>query len=169
MYKRGGIGLKQEKKMAVEWYRKAAAQGCINALLCLGNMYAQGKEIEKNSLKARRYYKMVEAILIEDAERGDASAQRKLAGLYEKGKIGETDYDKAVYWYKKAAVKGDAHAMKSLGELYLCRGNNNPEMAVKWLQEAASQGNDSAMIKLGTMYKSGNEVEQNYDKAIIWY
>lgn len=52
------------------------------------------------------------------AEQGNAEAQRKLAGLYEKGQGVPQDYVQAASWYRKAAEQGDAIAQRSLGTLY---------------------------------------------------
>ena len=41
---------------------------------------------------------------IEDAKSGNPKAQYKLGLCYEKGQGFEADYEKAIYWYKKAAV-----------------------------------------------------------------
>lgn len=164
-----GEGVSRDFSKAIKWYEKAVAQKHTGALLCLGDMYKKGEGIEKNILKAQNYYKIVEELLITSANRGLVSSQKELARFYTQGRIGEVDYDKAIYWYKKAIAWGDIDAMVSLGEMYRHKANGNYEKAIKWMRKAASQGSAYAMYSLGTMYKTGNGVEQSYDKAISWY
>lgn len=164
-----GKGISQDYSKAVKWYEKASAQEHIGALLCLGDMYKKGVGVEKSNLYARKYYKKAENLLIKAAEHEWVPAQKNLASFYMRGSIGEVDYDKAIYWYKKAISHGDVNAMEALGRIYRHKSNNNPEMAVTWLQQAASQGSMSAMYNLGSMYAIGDGVEQSYDMAITWY
>ena len=48
--------------------------------------------------KARKIFKLL-------AEQGEVMAQRYLAEMYDKGKGGPKDYQKAIYWYQQADRK----------------------------------------------------------------
>jgi TPR repeat protein len=48
------------------------------------------------------------------AEQGDTAAQNMLAQKYEDGNGVNQDYEKAVEWYRKAAVQGYEDATKAL-------------------------------------------------------
>lgn len=168
MYEKGR-DVNQDYGEAIAWYEKAGAQGDTRALLRLGDLYTEGKGVERNYFSAQKNYKAVKDLVVKAADDGEVWAQNELAYLYQYGKIGETDYDKAIYWYEKAAAQGDARAMSSLCRIYQRRERNDPETALKWQQQAASLGSGSAMIGLGTMYRRGDGVEQNYDTAIFWY
>lgn len=164
-----GKDVTQDYGEAIEWYEKAGAQGSIRALLRLGDLYTEGKGVERNYFNAQKNYKAVEDLLVKAANDGKVWAQNELAYLYQCGKISETDCDKAIYWYEKAAAQGNTHAMDCLYRIYHGRERYNPEAALKWKQQAASQGSNSAMTSLGTMFLRGDGVEQNYDTAIFWY
>lgn len=162
-----GKDVKQDYGKAIAWYEKAGAQGNICALLRLGDLYSEGKGVERNRFNAQKNYKAAENLLVKAADDGEIWAQNKLAYLYQYGKISETDCDKAIYWYEKAAAQGDTFAMDCLYRIYHSREES--ETALKWMQQAASLGSHLAMMRLGTMYQRGDRVEQNYDTAIFWY
>ncbi len=164
-----GEGVNQNYNEAVKWYEKACAQGNINALLCLGDMYAKGEGVEKNYLNAKKHYNAAKELIVKAAGLGAVWAQNLLAHFYESGRIEETDYDKAIYWYEKAAAQDSVSAMQSLCRIYKSNGKNNYEMVMKWNQQAISLGSDSAMMNLANMHKRGLGVEQSYDMAIFWY
>ena len=52
------------------------------------------------------------------AEQGNASAQTILGLIYYDGKGVPQDYQKAVYWYQKAAKQGITVAQANLGTMY---------------------------------------------------
>ena len=68
--------------------------------------------------------------LIEDATRGDASAQAKLGALYSDGTGGAAkDEAKAIEWLRKAAAQDDASAQARLGAMFAegkCAPKNEP-------------------------------------------
>ena len=97
----------------------------------------------------------------------DAQAQFELGKEYYKKKY----YDKATYWYRKAADQGYARAQNNLGSMYY-EGNGvkqDYEEAVKWYRKAAEQELASAQFNLGNMYYEGKGVEQDYEEAVFWY
>lgn len=168
MYEKGR-DVNQDYGEAIAWYEKVGAQGDTRALLRLGDLYTEGKGVERNYFRAQKNYKAVKDLVVKAADDGEVWAQNKLAYLYQYGRIGETDYDKAIYWYEKAAAQGDTYAMSLLCSIYQGRERNDPKMALKWQQQAASQGDYWAMRALGIMYQRGDGVVQNYDTAIFWY
>ena len=83
----------------------------------------------------------------------------------------EKDYQRAVYWYNKAAERGNANAQYNLGYCY-----NNPvpyiehdlEKSVYWYTKAAEQGDPIAMNYLGEMYSEGEGIPKDPEKAEYW-
>jgi len=55
MYERGQ-GVTQNYQKAIEYYTKAANQGCNDALFSLGGVYYTGKGVPQNYQKAIEYY-----------------------------------------------------------------------------------------------------------------
>ena len=85
-----------------------------------------------------------------EASQGDAYAQERLGKLYEDGEGVPQDYERAVYWFLKAANQGYAEAQNSLGKRYEL-GEGVPQdfaHAVYWYRKAAEQGNAEAQFAL---------------------
>jgi TPR repeat protein len=64
-----GVGVAQDYKVAVKWYRLAAEQGYANAQGNLGAMYANGKGVPKDNVMAHMW-------LIIGASNGSPSAPK---------------------------------------------------------------------------------------------
>ena len=56
-----GIGIPQNDKEAVKWYRKAAEQGIASAQHDLGAMYAKGEGVPVNNVKAYMWWSLAKA------------------------------------------------------------------------------------------------------------
>jgi TPR repeat protein len=83
---------------------------------------------------------------LEDAEKGDASAQSYLGVTYHYGKGVPQDYKAALQWYRKSAEQGHADAKYNLGVMYN-NGQGVPQAykaAYAWWNIAAAQGNEKA-------------------------
>ena len=90
--------------------------------------------------------------------------------MYHNGDAVMQDYEKAVFWYQKAANQDIAEAKFNLGVAY---ANNygvtqNKKEAVKWYKEAAEQGHAPSQHNLGLAYYHGNGVTQDTTKAVKW-
>ncbi|CAN6852561.1 unnamed protein product, partial [Brassica oleracea] len=80
------------------------------------------------------------------------------------------DHAKAVYWFSKAAEKGEPRSMEILGEIY-ARGTGverNYTKAFECLTLAAEGGLDSAFTGLGYLYVKGYGVDKNYAKVSLF-
>lgn len=53
-----GLGIKQDYKKAVFWYKKAAAQGDTVARFNLGNCYRTGRGVMQDEKKSTRLYRL---------------------------------------------------------------------------------------------------------------
>ncbi|KAH0938450.1 hypothetical protein HID58_005911 [Brassica napus] len=104
----------------------------------------------------------------EDAQIGMPSAMYKVGLFYYFSLRGlRHDHAKAVYWFSKAAEKGELRSMKILGEIY-AQGTGverNYTKAFECLTLAAEGGLDSAFTGLGYLYLKGYGVDKNYTKA----
>jgi TPR repeat protein len=60
------------------------------------------------------------------------------------------DYEKAVFWYRKAANAADAAGMKDLGTMYENGWGvqQNKQQAIVWYRQAAKLGNEDANAPL---------------------
>jgi TPR repeat protein len=109
--------------------------------------------------------------LVAKAARGDTDAQYELGMHYCYGEGVEEDYEKAAYWWIKAAEQGHVLAQYSLNELYYygMGVEEDEEKSIYWLTKAAEQGDADAQGDLGYFYYYGfRGLEQDYKKAVYW-
>lgn len=103
------------------------------------------------------------------AEQGDSKAQNVIGTYYESGNGAPKDYDRAIYWYTKAAEQGNTNAQYHLGVLYN-KAKNNPLMAYMWFEVARICGfNITAIHKDYIMRLTDNlstrQMQEAQDKA----
>ena len=100
---------------AVDYYRKAAAQGDSEGLFGLGSMYAAGEGVKRDPAEARKWFTRA-------AEKGHANAINVLAEAYIKGGLGIDDAQRnsseALRWVRSAADSGYVSAMENLAVAY---------------------------------------------------
>ena len=123
------------------------------SILCNINLFAQSD-----------YFKMV----LRNAEKGYAASQEELANCYYYGKGVTQDYEKAVYWFKKAANQWNAHAQYRLGVCYsMGKGvKQDNKQAFEWYKKSADQGFIYAQLKLAILYAKGVGVQKDEKKAL---
>lgn len=72
---------------------------------------------------------------IEKAEQGDAKSQNVVGTYYETGNGFLKDYDKAIYWYTKAAEQGNTNAQYHLAVIYN-KVKNDVMKSYMWFETA---------------------------------
>lgn len=108
------------------------------------------------------------------ATKGDVIAQSNLAFLYLHADLfGQKTIDikKAVWWYTKAASKGNPDAEAELGDIY-ADGDGVPIDKVKsfaWYKKSAEHGNAYAQAMLASIYNEGAIVPKDDTIATRWY
>jgi TPR repeat protein len=126
----GGSDLTQ----AVDWLRKAAAQGYGDAEFQLGQLYDFGFGVAQDERVALEWYRKA-------AAHGSAAAQRAVGDFYRKGRGVAIDDAEAARWYRRGADGDDVRAQYELGQLYF-NGTGitrDYEAAYLWFSLAASQ------------------------------
>ena len=177
-----GNGVKKDTDTAVEWYRKALADGyepdetdiehlksCADdgnaeAQNELGKCYAMGIGVVQDDKEAVRYFRLA-------ADQGLAKSQYNLGNDYLYGIGVEQDTEKAAEYLKAAAEQGLPQAQSQLGYMYE-NGfgvEADIEKAVEYYQAAADQGDAYAQNNLGNCYFYGRGVEKNIEKAVQYY
>lgn len=102
------------------------------------------------------------------AFQGLAEAQHDLATLYAAGRGAPQDYQRAAYWFRRAAESGIANAHYNLGVMYH-QGLGIPadlKRAVSWYKNAAELGHPEAMYNLGISYVQGVGVAADTKRGI---
>ncbi len=92
--------------------------------------------------------------------------------LYHKG-----HYEKAIAWWKDAAMKGNPNAQYRLGVAYSDGVARDKEViiardfdeAAKWYTMSAELGDERAQFDLGALYDNGAGVKRDYEQAAKWY
>ena len=179
-YTPDGLVTAVDKVQAVEWFRKAAAQGHAKARMHLGIFYEMEDAIVTEKEAEECFEKAVPG-LRKEAEQGDAEAQQ-LLGAYLIGKAkNEENLREAIRWVRKAADQGDAESQFMLG--VICSSGDIPGVkkdeaeADKWFRKAigpirtaAEEGEPDAQYLLGTTYLDGIGGEKkDLEKAKEWF
>lgn len=95
----------------------------------------------------------------------------RLAEFEEKAAVAKSrgQHRRALDYYRKAALTGDADAQFRLGNLYYdgygSSVNHSRPKALSWWESAAKQGHHGAQFKVGDYYERHNDVQT----ALGWY
>lgn len=104
------------------------------------------------------------AQILQKAEKGDASAQYRVATMYQTGEGTAVNPGKASYWYLKAAqlVLSSAY----LGEAD--SGLRDFEKAFYWMLNSAKTGIVPAQYEVSRMYIKGIGTGVDYSQGVYW-
>jgi TPR repeat protein len=158
-------GIDADRTEAVDWLRRAAAQGHRDAQAHLSWVYHSGVGVPANDAEAIKWERLA-------AEHGQASAQYYLGSDYELGLCGvPKDASAAAHWYRLAAQQNHPIAQSRLGNLYadgrgVSRSDNE---ALAWYRRAAAQNDYVGQLGLGRMYAAGRGVAADAREALQWY
>lgn len=144
----------------VRWLESAVENGDLSRSALLGEIYAQGTLVEKNTAKAYEYCRR-------GASANYPNAMHRFAYFYRHGVYVEKDLQKAEEWYRQAAAQGYAPAMSSLGDLH--DEKSNYVEAASWYEKGALAGDVACMNVLGTYYAQGIIGAPNGAKALYWF
>lgn len=109
-----GQGIQEDEKLAVYWWKKAAAQGNAEAMFQIANAYLFGSQAAKSVVDPDR-----EAAIwyFQAASAGHVEAQYHLGLLFLAGKGVIDSQEEAARWFRKAADQGHVEAKKALGDI----------------------------------------------------
>lgn len=117
-----GKGVPQDTEYGIRLYKKAVVGGSATAAMRLGHIYEYGNGVEKSDEESIKWVKVAFENLNKEKHADDieflAVVTTKLAGYYLFGTGVKKDLKKAVFYFSKAAEKGDQHAQYFLAELY---------------------------------------------------
>jgi TPR repeat protein len=101
----------------------------------------------------------------------DKDEQFLLAKKYSIGDGVSPDSEKALKWYRAAAVQGHAEAQITLSEIYHdgVGVTKSKSESLKWLEAAVAQGDARAQVLLGLKHEIGEDVPRNYQEAVRLY
>lgn len=146
---------------AVQIWENLAARGDRNAEVKLGTMYATGKGVPRDPVKARSWFRVA-------AFQGSSPSDIAMNIMF----VGDTNMihdPTALAWLQMTAANGNALAQADLGMMYGA-GTGMPRdysKSLSWLTKSAAQGNALGEVMLGAFYE--NEVKPDYPRALAWY
>ncbi|PCJ03188.1 MAG: hypothetical protein COB14_00190 [Alphaproteobacteria bacterium] len=114
------------------------------------------------------FYKKAFDVLLKLAEAGDAESMCRIANMYAVGDGVGVDYDKSIYWDKKALELNEVSARNNLGCTYRMRGDI--VSAKYWFEQAVEHGDIEAALALARLYmvsdKEADKVLEYLDLVI---
>ncbi|KAG0195682.1 hypothetical protein BGX33_002806 [Mortierella sp. NVP41] len=142
----------------------SASLGDKDAQVALGDMYRDGRGVEKDYQAAMDWY-------LKAADQGDPVGQRQVGNLHHYGQGVPRNHYQAMEWYLKAAGQGSADAQCNIGNGYLNGHGVSQDysLAMAWYFKAADQGHAGAQVNIGTMYSDGRGVPQDNSQAMTWF
>ena len=145
------------KTLSLIWLNKSVAQNNPEAQVMLGELYANGKYVEKDMNKARELV-------------GLALAQGYVPAMYQMGEIARLDnnFPLAKEWFTKAADAHYSPAEIAMSKLYFQEKTPlyDPKEGFVWMLKAAQNGSAEAQKELAMLYKKGlgTNVDENLSK-----
>lgn len=128
-------------------------------------------KLEHSKLKSNTLTNLVNAMIFAAADLEDSSAMQAIGYCHLTGLVLEQDFEKAAYFYKKAAENGNALAMANLGVFYL-NGVGlevDEKEGMSWLKYSAERSEPYAMYQLGECLANGVGGIEDVAGAINWY
>ncbi|KAF9427330.1 hypothetical protein BGZ94_005110 [Podila epigama] len=162
-----GRGTETNTTVGMQWLLQSAQEGHPEAM----HVYARSlnnppsSDITKDTTLAMEW-------LEKAATAGWPESLLSLGNAHQYGMYGKViDYDQAFYFYEKAAEKGNAKAMATIGNMY-SQGQGavkSPEKAFEWWLKAAQLGVPVAQNEIGYCYRDGWGTNQNLKGAVEWF
>ncbi|KAI3648891.1 hypothetical protein MP228_006745 [Amoeboaphelidium protococcarum] len=167
-----GAGCRKDAARAVQFYRKAAALGDINAMYKLAVILLNGMmSVQKNEREGVTWLKRA----AQAADENHPEALHELASVYEKGGvpsiISDESYSRELY--TKAAQLGYAPSQFKLGYCYeygTLTCEVDARRSIAWYTRAAEQGHPEAELALSGWYLTGADgiLQQSDTEAYLW-
>ncbi|KAF9434731.1 Heat shock 70 kDa protein 12A [Entomortierella beljakovae] len=148
----------------VNWDARAVEAERPEEQFGLGEMFEQGRGVQRNYSKALELYSRA-------AKQGHAGAQINLGSMYENNRGVPKNLSIALGLYYKAASSGNSNAQFKLGTMF-ANGTGverDYSRAAQWYLKSANQGNSRAQTELGHIHFKGLGAEKNYTGALEWY
>lgn len=105
-----GLGKQEDPEMALQWYRRAAAQDHVLAQHNIGNVYFSGTGVEQSDTDAVHWWQLA-------ANAGDTVPMYRLGTMYELGRGVDADIEQALAWYQAAAQRRYPAAIEAVARL----------------------------------------------------
>jgi TPR repeat protein len=175
LFEQGEQARKAEKfSEAARLYMKADGLGSIEAAIELGQLYADGKGVERNLKVANSYFLRAQAAKAPRAFAAQAYVVNRLNFRENRAKAREIiaralDQGLTFPFYKDGetltlytAMAGYVSELATDGEL------QDPKARIEWLNKAIALGDTAAMAQLSYHYDKGAAVPRDQQLALQW-
>eukprot|EP00299_Pterocystis_sp_00344_P011599 c5440_g1_i1.p1 GENE.c5440_g1_i1~~c5440_g1_i1.p1 ORF type:complete len:307 (+),score=70.55 c5440_g1_i1:36-956(+) len=158
-----GIGVAEDRAIALKWFLKAAERGHPGSQFDVGLMYEMGIIVEKDMVVANHWYQLA-------AVQGVVEAQFNLGLNYMNGNGVPTNTEEAIRLFNLAAEQGDPDAQCMLGWAY----RNEPlklvdyGVALNWYRRAAAQGHIIGEFNFAMMLIMGFGCDRAPEEGMRW-
>jgi len=143
-----GEGCEQNYSTAVDWFRQAASQGHVEAMVNLGVLLTDGTGVDQVD------HEQANALFREAIEAGNINALYHMGYSCFYGQGVEQNTATALSYWQRAADQGNALATWEIGQAYW-KGTGEYDvdfkLAKKYSKASAAQGNDYAIADFKTM------------------
>ncbi|WP_394225613.1 tetratricopeptide repeat protein [Pseudoalteromonas spongiae] len=150
-----GVDVEKRKRLAFDYYLKAARNGSINAQRKLASRYSNETSVVYQPEKAAQW-------LTAAVEQDDNKAKLELGALYLKGEGVSKDQARGLALIKGSADAGYDKAQFIYATLIF---KTEPQESIRYYQRAAKQGNGFAAHNLASLYFNGEYLAQDKSKA----
>lgn len=147
---------------AMYWYKEATKHEDASAMNKVGEMYENGYGVEKDTYKAKMWYKKAIKYGCDQAKINiDRIVREDVKEILAKGDdyIRKGNYDNALHWYMEGVKFENAIAMNNVGEMYeKGYGVKKDEYKAKmWYKKASKHGFRQAKLNLDRLENESNE------------
>uniref|UniRef100_A0A8C4WA99 SEL1L2 adaptor subunit of SYVN1 ubiquitin ligase n=1 Tax=Gopherus evgoodei TaxID=1825980 RepID=A0A8C4WA99_9SAUR len=188
-----GIGMEYNQAKALVYYTFGSLGGNLISQMILGYRYWVGINVPRNCEAALTNYRKVAFFIADKLEKNEEMPVEKVR-LMEKSENlssnndfldwdvhqfykflaerGDTQIQKAFYYFLKAAKAGNTHGMAFLGKMFLegsVAVTQSNASAFKYFTMAAEKGNAVGLWGLGLLYYQGKGVPVNYTEAFKYF
>ena len=145
---------------ALEYIKRAAQGGHVEAALELSELYEKGIGTNRNFKEAQNW-------CLRAAEKGNAKAQFRLAEMYENDSSKTTDEHVVMDWYQKSLKNGCWEAAYRIALMYRYghQISRSDEKANSYLSTAMEHNVVPAFFEMGLSFLNGLGVEKSLSKA----
>jgi hypothetical protein len=150
--------------VAIDWFRRAAAQEYPPAEFQMGLMYDFGFGVAADEEAALAWYRRA-------AQHGSAAGARAVGDFYRRGRGVVADPEEAARWYRDGAERDDLRAQYQLGQMYIDGTGVKRDYvsAYVWFDVAAGQtpliDNQKALLELRNIAAARMTEEQRAEAA----
>lgn len=162
---RAGVGGPRDARKARDYFQQAAEEGYVPAQFNLAKLYYTGGEgLAPDTRLAGAWFGQA-------GKAGHARSLYAMARMYDLGEGVPVSQERAIVYYKEAALKLVPEAQSALAS-YFYTGEQVPKnlaTARRLFNQAAMHGESEAMFNLAVMLSNGEGGDKDLGMAYVWF